>query len=80
MNNNECNFLITSFRNNQIRRDINLQNNLHINPPFYRLEKARQAVTYESATFFNDLPVDIINKKSLKVFTHYIKKNYLNQY
>ena len=72
MNNETCNFLINSFRNNQNRRDINLRNNLQINPPFYRLEKARQAVTYKSAKLFNDLPTEIKNKKSLKVFTRNI--------
>ena len=80
MNNKTCNYLTNNFRNNQTRRDINLRNNLHINPPFYRLEKARQAVTYRSAKLLNDLPTDIKNIKSLKAFTRKIKKYYLNQY
>ena len=82
LNNNACNFLVSSFHNNQNRRIgfSNLRNSSNINPPSYRLEKARQSVTYKSAKLFNELPTALKNEISLKIFTHKIKKNYLNQY
>ena len=82
LNNNACNFLLSRFHNNQNRRIrySHLRNSLDINPPSYRLEKARQSVTYKAAKLFNELPTELKNEISLKIFTLKIKKNYINQY
>src|ERR1700755_1566621 len=80
INNNTCEFLITPHHNNQTERGIILRNNTNLQTPFYRLTKARQAVSYVSTTLFNNLPHDIKIERSLKSYARKIKKMFINSY
>ncbi|KAL7630041.1 UNVERIFIED_CONTAM: hypothetical protein RMT77_019831 [Armadillidium vulgare] len=80
INNNTCEFLKTNHQNNQIEREITLRNINDQKHPFYRLTKARQAVTYTSTILYNNLPDDIKNERPIKSYARKIKKMYINSY
>ena len=83
IHNNACDFLLANFHSNQARRvanQINLRNNTYINPPFCRLKKATQSVSYKAAKLYNSMPQDIKTENSTKSFTKKLKTYYLNKY
>ena len=80
INNNTCEFLQTNHLINQTEREIILRNNTNLQTPFYRLTKARQAVSYVSTILYNSLPDDIKNERSIKSYARKIKKMFINSY
>ena len=80
LNNKTCNFLKNSLQHNQIRRNINLRNNSHIDSPFYTLTKSRQALLYRGPAIWNRLPNETKAERNAKLFETSIKLNYLNSY
>ena len=80
INNNTCEFLKTNHLNNQTERGIILRNNTNLQTLFYRLTKARQAVSYVSTILYNNLLDDIKNERSIKSYARKIKKIFINSY
>ena len=66
--------------NFRVSHSINTRNRNLANPVFHRLTVTQQAVSFKGPLYWNNLPVNLREIKSLPAFKFHLKKYLISQY
>ena len=77
---NKPNSKFFTFRQNQHNMNLRNFNNMNVNLPFCRTERAKRFVKYHGAKIWNDLPLFLKQKRNPVTFKIHTKKYFLSQY